>query len=61
MLITHTFDNHTQRLVLPSFPLFGGEQGFTSASLHTFCVRLLLQVYLIVLKLSLPLSIDIDR
>jgi hypothetical protein len=35
---THTFDNHTQRLVLPSFPLFGGEQGFTLASLHTFCL-----------------------
>jgi hypothetical protein len=35
---THTFDNHTQRLVLPSFPLFGGEQGFTLASLNTFCL-----------------------
>jgi len=35
---THTFDNHTQRLVLPSFPLFGGERGFTLASLHTFCL-----------------------
>jgi len=34
----HTFDNHTQHLVSPSFPLFGGEQGFTSASLHTFCL-----------------------
>jgi len=32
----HTFDNHTQRLVLPSFPLFGGERGFTLASHHTF-------------------------
>jgi hypothetical protein len=35
---THTFDNHTQRLVLPSFPLFGGEQGVTLASLHTLSV-----------------------
>jgi len=35
---THTFNNHTQRLVLPSFPLFGGERGFTLASLHTFCL-----------------------
>ena len=25
---THTFDNHTQRLVLPSFPLFWGGAGF---------------------------------
>jgi len=31
-------DNHTQRLVLPSFPLFGGERGCTLASLHTFCL-----------------------
>ena len=56
---THTFDNHTQRLVLPSFPLFGGERGITLASRFPFvCVRLLLQVYLVVLKLSLLLSID---
>jgi len=38
MALTHTFDNHTQRLVLPSFPLFGGEQGFTLASLHAVCL-----------------------
>ena len=55
---THNFDNHIQHLVLPSFPLFGGERGFTLASRFPFvCVRLLLQVYLLVLKLSLLLSI----
>jgi len=60
--IIHTFDNHTQRLVLPSAPRFGGERGITLASRYSFvCVRLLLQVYRVVLKLSLPLSIDIDR
>ena len=34
----HTPSTTTQRLVLPSFPLFGGEWGFTLASLHTFCL-----------------------
>jgi len=29
---THTFDNHPLCLVLPSFPLVGGERGFTLAS-----------------------------
>jgi len=62
LLATHTFDNHTQRLVLPSPPPFGGERSITLASRYSLvCVRLLLQVYLVVLKLSLPLSIDINR
>ena len=48
---THTFDNHIQRLVLPGFPLFGGMRSFTLASRFPFvCVRLRLQVYLVVLK-----------
>jgi hypothetical protein len=59
---THTFDNHTQRLVSPSFPLFGGERGFTWASRFPFvCVCLLLQVNLVILKLSLLLSIEADQ
>jgi hypothetical protein len=29
---TNTSDNTSRRLVLPSFPLFGGERGFTVAS-----------------------------
>ena len=45
-----------------AFPSLGGSG--VLLWLHTIpfvCVRLLLQVYLVVSKLSLPLSIDIDR
>jgi len=43
-------------------PFWGGAGFYFGFTPYLVCVRLLLQVYLVVLKLSLPLSIDMtDR